>query len=565
MIHTNRTYATSLAVNAFGGISSAKISDRTALDCVNFRLCGDGSLSPRCGFETLYSYGTPLRGYWEGLLSGSTYRFWVAGKLLYRLSDSDTSPVLLSSLGNYGTPVSFFVYRDTLYLSDGHVLLYFKPSTELFVTAGGYVPLYGKDWNPETLGEVNEPLNLLTTTLRLTYDNSIATQTFRLPYTAVKIRSVTVDGSVVTDYTFSPPSSCFRIPPTMALGGKVSVVFDIDSIFSGRSDLLSAYRTALYRDASRERLLLYGESTGRKVYCSTYVDDEMLDSAREDVPACDALYFRADGVLSLGSAEEPVTAIVQHYDRFLVFSTRGLWAVRSDGSVPDVLFYRSGIGCISYGGAVLVRGVPYVLTSGGIAKITLPSGDPDLCSAELLPNSPTPDGNTILFWSEFDGLLRMRNTLDTGGTVWVFDPAEALFVRDTGIPATAFIETGNSVGFLTADGRIAKFSPSLTTDDGTEISCVYKSAYLGFGTPEDVKRSGEIFVTADTGGATLSLILEGDNGLKMLSFEGKSSALSPEFFRSRFSVGRFRFLRYVIEMPAVANARLYAVKFNITI
>ena len=573
-IHSDRRAVVTKRLTAFGGIRSVeRISDACASELTNFRILSDGSLEKRCGFETVIQSSGAIRGFWEGSISGVHYVFYVAGTSLYRLAQSDTSPVLLTTLNASDDRVCFIRFRDTLYLFDGFTVLFFKPTARVFSTAFGYVPLYGKNWHPTELGEVNEPLNLLCNSARVHYLNSTATQIFQLPFTASAIQSVTVGGVSITNYTFRAPSSTVTLPASAATGGDVVIAFDLDAAFSSRSVLSAVNHGAVFRDGYHETLLLFGSKKTYRLYRTAEVSEEMLAASRKAYPASDALYFRAGDAFLLGSPEHPITAALQYLDRMLVFNDTGVWIMRHPQARSDdleITVFQSGIGCVAEDGAVLCRGVPVILGRGGVMRVTAVGSATDICSmtpiSDAVSDQLTEDvlRRAVIQWSERDGRIRIRDVADTGGTVWLCDPDGTCWTKDTGIAANRLIDYGGNPGFTTADGKIARFDDSLTTDDGQSFEASYTSAFLDFSQPDAVKRTGYMALCADSGGAAIRLTADNNRMRHTVSFTGKAQE-APEFFDIRFAIGRFRFLRYRITVPGTARARIFALTLSVSI
>lgn len=559
---------------AFAGIRSiGKISDSGASQMKNFRILPDGSLEKRCGFATVLQSTGKIRGYWEGSFSGVSYIFFVAGTALYRLSQSDTAPVQLSVLTASDERVTFFRFRELLCMADGYTLLCFRPETGLFTVAQGYVPLYGKNWHPTNLGAINEPRNLFCNSLRVHYINSTASQVFQLPFTASRIQSVLVGGVTVTSYTFKAPSSTVTIPASYATGGDVVIAFDLDSIFSDRAAVLRAGHAAIYKDGYHETLLTYGGKSPYRVWRTAAVSDEMLAGSRRCYPSSDFLYFRAEDTFALGSAEHPVTAAIQHLDRMLVFCDTGLWVLRHPSALRDdmeVTLWQSGIGCVAADGAVLSRGVPVILSPSGVGKIGLFRSDSDICTLTVISNdlsdllTEAVLRQSLLYWNDRENRIWVRCLDDSDGTVWITDPDGSCWIRYTGVNAVLLTDCQGSPGFGTAGGRIAKFDEALNTDDGAPFEACYVSTYLDFPASAGNQRTGELTLTANSGGSQLRLDAETERALYTAKFSGRGQE-PPEFFRRRFGIGRFRFLRYRMIAPGMARVRIYALSVSVTI
>ncbi|HBF15285.1 MAG TPA: hypothetical protein DDW30_06335 [Clostridiales bacterium] len=351
------------------------------------------------------------------------------------------------------------------------------------------------------------------------------------------------------------------------------IAFEMDSLFSMRSTVLQASSAACYRDGYHETLLTYGGSSGYRVWRSSEVSEEMLAGARVIYSSCDSLYVRDGTSFTLGSSEHPLTAAIQHLDRMLVFNDSGVWVLRhphaSDDSM-EIVLYQDGIGCVARGGAVLCRGIPYIISGSGIAKLGLYNASSDITTltvissdiADRLPLSVLK--HCVLHWYDRDNRLWLRDTTDADGTVLLCEPDGKHWVRYTGIVANALVDYGGGPGFTTASGRIARFNDSLVTDDGASFEAEYLSQYLDFSQPEFCKRAGYISVCADSGGASIGLTVESERRSCQLRFDGKEEA-PPEFFGVRFGIGRFRFLRYRLTVGGNARVRLYSLSATVTI
>lgn len=561
-------------IAAFGGIRSVeRIAESGASETENFRILPDGSLEKRCGWKTVIQQSGAIRGYWEGILSGTTYIFFVAGNKLCRLSQTDTAPVELAVLATSSDRVSFFLFRDRLYMMNGYTVMFFKPEMGVFSVAEGYAPLYGKNWHPTQMGEINEPRNLITQHLRVHYLNTSASKTFQLPYTAESVDAVRVNGTAVTNFSFTAPSSTVTLPDAYATGGEVLIAFTVDSLFSRRAEVLRSGHAVVYKDGYHETLLTYGGSTGYRVWRSAAVSDDAVTDARTIYSGSDGLYFRAGDEFSLGSQQHPVTAIVQYLDRALVFNDSNLWVLRHtapDGDGMEISLFQSGIGCVATDGATLCRGVPVIVSGTGVGKIGFTNTEPALCTFTSLSGdiadrlSGSVLENAVIRWHDADSTLWVRDTTAADGTVWLCNPDRKQWTRYTGIAANGLISCHGSPGFTTADGKIAAFDEALDTDDGQGFDAVYLSQYLDFSQPEFCRRSGYAAICADSGGASIVLTLESERGSCTFPFTGDAVDV-PEFFDGRFGIGRFRFLRYRITLSGTVRVRIYSLSVYATI
>lgn len=552
-------------IRKFGGIGSqARLSPDCASDLRNFRLLPDGSLEKRPGFQTFLNLPGSIRGTWEGSLSGGTYFLAVAGNSVYCVKPGETSATMIHVLTTSSGNVSFVYYRERLYLLDGVSLLGFRPSSATFYVAEGYTPLYGRNWHPTEMGEVLEPLNLIQNRIRLHYLNTVGSTVFRLPYTAKSVDRVKINGTYITNYTFTPGSSSFQIPSDK-VGGVVEAAVTLDDIFNRRTQVLRACSATVYLDPHHETFLSFGGSSGYTVYRSGAVTNDMLASSTAMYGNSDPLYIPEHTAFTVGSIQHPVTALCQCGEQMLVFNDHALWALRHPDESSDAMqicLLRNGVGCVSKGGAVLCGDELAVAQENGIARLHFPSGDPDLCSSEIISEEiadrmdPAFLKSAILLWNRSKSELWARDPNDSEGLVWIYGARQKCWVCYDGIHASLLFERRSSVGFGTAAGKICQFSDALGTDDGEEFEASLQSHYLCFASPELFKRAVRVCLCADSGGDPLKLRLEAERGSHLFTLNGTETP-SPEFFDRRWAPGRFRFFRYRVSSVGPARVRLH--------
>ncbi len=187
-----------LTITEFGGIRrTSALTGAHASEMRNFRIASDGSLEKRTGTRTLFSLSSRIRGLWQGSLNGNDYLMAVAADYVYIRLPGQSTLTQRKHLNSQAGPATFLVYHGTLYLFDGNDIYLFSTSSNNFYKAYGYAPLYGDGWHPTQLGPVNEPLNAIAARIRIRYDNSVGATTFRLPFGALSISRVEVDGTQI--------------------------------------------------------------------------------------------------------------------------------------------------------------------------------------------------------------------------------------------------------------------------------------------------------------------------------------------------------------------------------
>lgn len=549
----------------FGGICDhAGLTSDGAYDMRNFRILSDGTLEKRCGFFKRYGVSGSVRGIWQGSVSGKSYLFAVADNQVYRKGSSDTTPQAIYVLTTSTGAVNFVYYRENLYLLDGKTILIFRSSTDNFTVAEGYTPLYGRNWHPTQMGEVYEPLNLIQNKLRIHYLNTTASSVFYLPFTTSEIHSVRIDGVATTLYSFTPGTSSFTIPTSLATVGVVEVTCVSDPIFSQRDQVLRTTGASVYRTPHREVFMSFGGPQGYSVYRSVPVTDEMMSDCLTTVGTADPLYLPKDSVFAVGSTMHPVRALCQQGDQMLVFNSDGVWAIRYPDDEKDeaeILPIPAGPGCTSANGVVSCGDSLVVVSADGIVRLRFSAGDPDRCTLEVIssPIRGRLDGDflsrAVLFRDTSRNELWMRDPNDQEGTVWIYDLERKLWIRFDGIRANLFFPYGDEVGFGTDSGEICFFDEAMDTDGGASFTADYQSHYLGFSNPAIPKRTMEFSLSAHTEGGSVTTLLESERMQKSFLLTAAERD-APVYLRRRLSMGRFRFLQFRLTAAGAARCRI---------
>ena len=554
-------------ISDFGGICDhAGLTSKGAMDMRNFRILSDGTLEKRCGFSKQYSFGAPVRGLWEGSVSGGTYLFAVSGNRIFRKGHRDATPVAIYTLPTSEGAVSFAYYSERLYLFDGATVLIFQSSTESFSVAEGYTPLYGKNWHPTQLGEIHEPLNLIQDKIRVHYFNSNGSTTFNLPFTCAQIHTVRVNGSTTNLYSFTPNTSSFTIPATLSTVGSVEVTATLDYAFSSRNNVLTASNATVFLTPHHQTLMTFGGSLGYYVYRTAPVSEEMLKECRLTCTGADPLYFQKDTVFAVGSSQHPIQALCQLDNQMLVLNDQNIWAIRYSNYTDEeaeILPIRAPVGCSSPRGAILCDGRPVTAGDGGILQLRFPSDDPNLCDASPLSWQISERLSTellhraVLFWNRAHNQLWVRDPQDTEGLVWVFDLDRKLWFCYDGILANHFFEWDGKVWFSTDAGDVYFFDETSDTDCGKAFSAYYVSHYLALSHPEFAKRSLRLSLFAQPNGGTITTRLKTERGEKSFLFSDNALQI-PSFFDRRLAMGRFRLLQFRLSTDDSARCRIYS-------
>ena len=570
MAHTDiKASSGQLTVSGFGGLDCTARFHTGAAKMRNFRILSDGSLEKRCGYRSVYALKGPVRGVWEGTMGGDSYLFAVGSSTVYRQAPEDGTLVAIYHLSTDTDPVTFLFYRDQLYLFDGASVLIYRPALRTFTVAEGYTPLYGKGWHPTSMGDVNEPLNMIQNRIRIHYLNTSASTVFRLPFTAKRIDRLLINGNTVSNFGFSAGSASFTIPTEQTVHREVEVAVTLDDAFDRRSATLRNSYATLYTDPYRESVMIFG-GVPYLAHHTRKVTDSMVAADARFYINSDPLYFPEGCTFAVGSAQQPITEIRQYNSQALIFNDRSIWAVRypsPESDEPEISLLHTGTGCSSCRGTAACNDQIVTVHIGGITLMRSPPNQPNTILTTQISEPILRDmewdffKRAKLYNDRSSNQLLVFDPSDAEHRIWVYDMTHERWFCYDSIPANRFFELNGVTAFSTNDGRVCIFDETQEYDEGDYIAAYYQSHYLEPLATDDFNRTLQVALCADTSCAPLTLELETENTKKSFTLHGIGSN-APELFRFRASMGRFRFLRYRIISDAVERCRVHFITFS---
>ncbi len=553
-------HATDKAVFAgFCGIRpNADRPDGSAAEVLNFRIRPDGSLEKRNGWEAKRFYNGTVKAMWEGVLGEAAHLFTVSGSSIFRSTGEHSSKIV--GAVSPDDKVSFLKYRDTLFLIDGTKIQVYRPSTDSFEAVEAYAPLYGYQWDPQMGGNVCEPINLLTKRLRVNYLNTAANVTFTLPYFAKAIDCVRVDNKTVTEYSLNTMGDQLTIPGS-ASASVVEVAYTMEFEYEITESLLQSTLAHVTRQGDSETLYLSGSSKGYRVFCSTTITEPMFTYCSVFYPTVDPLYFRASSLINLGHADDPPRAFCKHYDRTLIFSESGAWAVQVNPKtdLPEYESVLTQMGCNRAGAAVSYGNDLFLLNVNGFYRLHATVSDKNTFQIEklTLPDSarflPSQLRDAILFFDPYRNEFWIRDPADTAGTVLIYNATAREWVFFDHVPARFFFWKDSSIGFA-YDSNLCIFSKEQHKDTGSTFTASYKSKYLHLGDAATVKRAARVTLCGNPNSNATALKIQTEGDVETIGLIGEDGADAPECFDRRLTVGRFRHICFSISVLGNAPA-----------
>ncbi len=549
--------------NGFGGLLETEpLSGKHAASISNFRVRENGILESRKGYQYFGGYSTsPVRGFWEGTVEGKSICAAVTGTTVSTFDLDSGARTYAGTTTSQTGRVRFFFFRGELYLVDGKEIKVFLTSTNNFVSVQPYIPLYGKKWDPITCGSVHEPMNLLTNSIRINYQNTNGGKTFQLPFYVKSVDAVRVNRSDTDEYLLSSDHSYITIISN-ALSLEVDVMVTVDLPTDTKHPILRSTNGYVHTGFQQERLLLCGSD--HRLYHSAHVTNPMLYTCRGFSPYARPLYFKESDVLQLGDSEHPVHAFCPHYDGVLAMSRTHSWLLQEEKDeeclVPRMVLEE--IGAPNPDAIVPIKEGIAVIGHGNLKKIHSWITRPADLETENIPLptdtfiSDTLYERGTLFWNIDEEEIWLRDPQDTTGTVWVMKYDTGEWYRFENIKATIFFHYSRGIGFGTPYGELYFFDNDEEKDYLTKIPLLYESGDFDFGAPAQTRRALHLSLSADLGGQTVEFYVKYGHRSRSFLLQGRSGG-GVEHFDMRVPPGRHRFLRFGIRGAVQATVKFY--------
>ncbi len=547
----------SSSLDRFGGLSKdANLASSPSATLIrNFRITPSGDLEKREGFEFVTLPVSSVRGIWQGETDGLAETLLVSGNRVYRTNrqgGADAIGTLSTSSGD----AQFFSLGDSLYLMDGRDLYARDAETGTFAITPGYAPLYGKDWHPSLWGTVNEPINLLSSRVRIEYRNSIGTDTYTFPFFANSVDAVLVDGVRTSHYTLVDGTKV--IVPGVEKDSVVMVALTAygTAMAEGYARVASSRGIFPFRtERNKDTVLLYGGENGQQVFPASPVDPVDAAFSRYLYPDSSALYFKTSNECFLGDSEHPVTGFCQTRGRMLGFTTEGTYAISFNAAGNDPLAYRidGSVGCVVLGGVTVVDRDPILVGEEGVLRLSLTTGQTDAIAITNLSESlwTRPDKDLLTHAClAFDPVRRelwVRNRdEDEVGICQILQVDRGQWYEFDGIDATSLFYRTGAMHFLTSRGKLCRMNPRLYRDGSLPIVSIYRSGYTDFSSPEANKRVLRATVEVEGGRSGLNLTVYTERAGRAVRLTPPSQ-LTPAILERRFNLGRFRLLSFRLD------------------
>lgn len=543
------------------GGNASLLRDSDSPDMVNFRVTQGYQLKRREGFSTRFLSDAPLRGIWCGHLEGERQYLAVAGDELLASAEGFDRLETVGHISAGTGRVSFFPFHGALYLLTGNGIYLYDGKTVAPIEP--YVPILTISTEPSGAGVPYEEANLLTRSVRQKFSPDGTARRFRTAVSDITgIEKVLLNGHPLEEdlYFWDEGAGVVELLNTPLRGiDTLEVQYRLYGEDLSERILTCRFATA-FGGASDTRAFLYGSPDhGAVRFHSALVDGRP------------SMTYFPETAVSLVGTGEPITSIVRHYDRQLIFT--------SGSAYYSYLEYREGAegqlqasfpvlplnderGCVPEGQALLVENTPVTLARGGLTMwVSTNIRDERNAKGFSEPIEPVlakaKGEDAILFHRKEHSELY----LVLGDRVYVYSiPLGLFYVYDV----------SGILGFCQEERRLYFYRKNAVLevggdrDDGEAICARWRSKLWDFGDKAREKKLFRIAFYAQCGGQEeMDLTLRGENETekikKRVRFSGKPDG---ERIRLRCFVRRFRALEAVLETKSSSALCLWGLELG---
>lgn len=568
--------AACVSYNGFGGIDGVAAHSGIASidDMVNFRILEDGSLEKRCGFKKLYDFPKDIQAYWCGIYGGKPRIYFLVNDIVakYELESGEMIADGKPTGIDMANP-KFFMLDGRLYLATEGGFTYVQPGG-ILSNVTGYVPHVGKDWSNDTVGEINEPLNILNRKARFTYTVSDQPSIFfRVLYPVKKIDRVEVNGNLVdsSKYYFDSLYNSVNISG-LDTGDRVeiAVTYNLDAS-SSLTALRSSNRVEVFGGMTNNRVFLWNDIGESVIFSSGYVSPAEEADCNRIYTGINRnyLYFPEGYEFKVGSGANVVKAATRHYDRLLFFTDRDVWMADNETCAIErvpTMNINSKVGCPTARGVAMAGNDPVSVGRDKIYRWTSQTDKLNECNAYCI-SAPIahllPEGffsNAAVTASSKRAELFFYDPASTDGVVWVYQWEKKLWYRFDGINAKVILDVEGTVCFI-KNNSLYCFDEEAYYDDsgnGAEyIKARLESGVLEVGGKLQRRLKG-ICIRGDLI-ESLKVTLSPE-GISPVIYEAKEILTRHGMLRKRLTSGRFRQMRLKLEASGGDRTLIHSVE-----
>lgn len=478
-------------------------------ECRNFTITRDQHLQLRPGQKTTLDLKTAwdaleskpsgvtepeFSGAWSGAIGGKRHTVVSFGGVLWDIQPEGGEPVKKGNCTQ--DAASFFGFGNKVYLLNGHEYLSWDGGvSSSFQTVEGYIPTVRTASRPDGGGTLLENVNRLTGKRKVKFSPDGTSTAFVLEKDIDEVVSVSgtsigysvdkANGTV--NFTSAPPAGVNTVVITYRKGN------------GARTQVTRMRYAEFYNGATDTRVFLYGDGTNKTIYSGMDIDKS----------APSAEYFPDLFEAKVGDENTPITAMVRHYARMMVFKTGSAWsmdystvsnALGQTTTVFLVLPVNRQLGNEAPGQVRLLENNPLSLAEKNIyqwkASTTGGNITADTRNASRVSDRvrATLAGFDLARTITFNRLRESEFWFLYGGTALILNYAADAWYRYENCPFLGMLEIEGEVYGFTKEGAVRHVSRQYRNDDGEEIDAYAETGSMDFDRDWLLKYSPMIFV-----------------------------------------------------------------------
>ncbi len=457
----------------------AGLAPGEAAEMVNFRVTREGNLQVRPGTKSLWRFDGPVEGLWEGVVGEGRVKLAAAEERLWLLGAHGEAKLL----GIIGPGrCRFFLFGKRLYiLTPKRYLVWsgYGQATDVV----GYRPMVVVSATPQGGGTPLEGVNRLTGARRGLYSPDGSSKVFALPEGEVTAVDYVIKRATGEHLPFTADKAAGRVTLKSAPEAGVNTLEIGWTKGSGRRGGVTGMACwELYSGETDHRVFLYGNGTNEAYYSGVDYDGQP-----------NAAYFPEGNVIKAGSDSSPITGMIRHFSRMLVFKPEGAYQLESGAATlengvslfaPYLTPVQREVGNVALGQVTLVDNDPWTLWGGGVYRWRTAGGyvSRDERSAERISQRVAESlARMDLVKAEvFDDREGQEWYISEGGVTLVHNYAVDGWYRYENFPARCFAVMDGAVHLGTADGRVCRVSRNYRNDDAVPIHARWRSGSMAF-------------------------------------------------------------------------------------
>lgn len=477
----------------------------------NFKITRDKHLQIRPGTKTVLtlktawdawaaSQSSPVSnpkfcGSWYGKVGEAYHLIAAFGGALFDVNiEAETAKVIGSCTQ---AETSFFGFESNVYLLNGHEYLFWDGKSDTqFKAVEPYVPTVLTASTPLGKGTALENVNRLSNQRKAQYSPDGTSKDFYLPESEVTA-IVSVEGTMQT-YTLDAAKG--KVSFANAPSEGVNTLTITYTKGDGAADEVKKMRYAeLFNGTTDSRVFLYGDGSNKTIY----------SGVNSDTGKPDASYFPDLYEASVGEANAPITAMIRHYSRLLVFKTNSTWSMQYEitglatGGVTAAFYVtpvNRQIGNAAYGQVQLLDNNPLTLFEESIYQWRATSSSGNISADNRNANRisdrvATAVGAFDLEQTKvFNRLTQNEYWFLYNGTALILNYAADAWYLYTNMNFLGMEEIHGELYGFRADGSIAHISREYRSDDGEDIDAYAATGSMDFDRDWVLKYSPMIFV-----------------------------------------------------------------------